>query len=68
MIADADVLIVVGCHLGPSDCRFDCPQFIDPDRQKIIQIDIDSRNAGWTYPIELPLIGDVKQVLSQLLG
>jgi len=68
VIADADVLIAVGCHLGPSDCRFDSPQFIDAARQKIIQIDIDSRNAGWTYPIELPLIGDAKLVLAQLLA
>ncbi len=26
------------------------PGFIDPDRQKLIHIDIEALNAGWTYP------------------
>ncbi len=65
-IAEADVIIVAACHLGPSDTRFDFPGLIDPARQKIVQIDIDPRNAGWTYPIALPLIGDVKLVLAAL--
>ncbi|MBN2284057.1 MAG: thiamine pyrophosphate-binding protein [Deltaproteobacteria bacterium] len=67
-IADADLILVAGCHLGPSDTRFDSPQFIDPHRQKIIQIDVDPRNAGWTYPITTALIGDVKLTLKQLIA
>ena len=37
------------------------------DRQRIIQIDIDDRNAGWTFPVELGLIGDAGGVLDQLI-
>ena len=31
---------------------------IDPKRQKIIQIDIDARNASWTTPANVVLVGD----------
>jgi acetolactate synthase-1/2/3 large subunit len=43
------------------------PNTFDPRRQKIIQIDIDDRNAGWTFPLELGLIGDAENILSQLV-
>ena len=66
LVAEADVLIVAGCHMGPSDTRFDNPQFIDVNRQRIIQIDIDPRNVGWTYPVALSLVGDVKWTLGEL--
>jgi len=66
-IAAADCLIVVGCHLAPSDTKYESPKMIDPSRQKIVQIDIDPRNAGWVYPVEMNLIGDLRMVLNQLL-
>ena len=65
-IRRADILLVAGCHLSPSDTLFGHPDFIKPTTQKIIQIDIDPRNAGWTFPVENVLIGDLKIVLSQL--
>jgi acetolactate synthase-1/2/3 large subunit len=40
---------------------------INPTRQKIIQIDIDPRNAGWTFPVDMALVGDVKLVLRQII-
>ncbi|MBW1691944.1 MAG: thiamine pyrophosphate-binding protein, partial [Deltaproteobacteria bacterium] len=43
------------------------PDIIDPERQKIIQIDIDSRNAGWVFPVEISLIGDVKAIIQQII-
>ena len=67
-IAEADLILVAGCSLSPSDTKNASPQLIDPLRQTIIQIDIDSRNSGWTYPVEMALLGDLKTVLSQLLG
>ncbi|UCH43152.1 MAG: thiamine pyrophosphate-binding protein, partial [Dehalococcoidales bacterium] len=66
-IAEADLILVAGCSLSPSDTKSGSPQLIDPSRQTIIQIDIDSRNSGWTYPVEMALIGDLKPVLSQIL-
>ena len=39
----------------------------NPKGQRIIQIDIDDRNAGWTFPVELGLIGDAGSILGQLV-
>jgi acetolactate synthase-1/2/3 large subunit len=38
----------------------------DPKRQKIIQIDIDGRNASWTTPATVALIGDARLTLEML--
>src|SRR5215510_9998542 len=35
-------------------------------RASTIQIDVEPRNAGWVFPINLGLIGDAKAVLQQL--
>ena len=67
MVADADLLLVAGSRLSPSDTRYENLQMIDPSRQKIIQVDIDPRNAGWTFPVEMALIGDVKLVLREIV-
>ena len=67
VVGEADTVLVVGCRLSPSDTMQHSPDLIDPDRQTLIQIDIDPRNAGWTYPVHLSLIGDAKVVLGQLL-
>jgi len=66
-IRRADVILVSGCHLSPSDTLFGDPDFIKPSSQKIIQIDIDPRNAGWTFPVEMALVGDLKTVLYQMI-
>ena len=68
VIAEADVILVAGCRLSPSDTKYENPQLIDPSRQKIIQIDIDPRNTGWTFPVELALVGDLKATLGQFLS
>jgi acetolactate synthase I/II/III large subunit len=65
-IRNADLILVAGCHLSPSDTLFGDPDFIKPSCQKIIQIDIDPRNAGWTFPVEKVLIGDLKIILRQM--
>lgn len=67
VIADADLLLVAGCRLSPSDTKHEDPKLIDPLRQKIIQIDIDPRNAGWNFPVEMSLVGDLKSILGQLV-
>ena len=65
-VGDADTVIVVGAKLSPQDTVRERPNVFDPRRQRIIQIDIDDRNAGWTFPIELGLIGDAGSILGQL--
>lgn len=67
-IAEADLLLVAGCHLSPSDTRNESPRLIDPTRQKIVQIDIEPRNAGWIFPVDLAIIGDLKAILGQLVN
>jgi acetolactate synthase-1/2/3 large subunit len=66
-ISEADVILIIGCRMKPQDTCFESPELIDPNRQKIIQIDIDPRNAGWVYPNDLGLAGDAKQVLRQMI-
>ena len=67
-VADADVVLIIGCHLSPNTTRRENPDFIDPRRQRLIQIDIDPRNAGWIFPTAVNLIGDAKAVLRQLVS
>ena len=65
VIQEADTILVVGSRLAPNDTNNEL--LIDSERQKLIQIDIEPRNAGWSYPVEVSLIGDAKAVLKQLL-
>ena len=66
-VGDADAVIIVGAKLSPQDTVRERPYLFDPHRQRIIQIDIDDRNAGWTFPVELGLIGDAGSILNQLV-
>jgi acetolactate synthase I/II/III large subunit len=66
-IAAADVILAVGTKLGVSDFANQNPKLIDPRRQILIQLDIEPRNASWTFPAEIVLIGDAKTVLRQLI-
>ena len=67
VVGEADTVIIVGAKLSPQDTMRESPNVFNPRQQHIIQIDIDDRNAGWTFPIELGLIGDAGSVLSQLI-
>lgn len=66
-VGEADLVLVVGCKLGPNTTRREHPELIDPCRQTIVQVDVDPRNAGWVYPVQHPLVGHVDAVLRQLL-
>jgi acetolactate synthase-1/2/3 large subunit len=65
-VAEADVVIVVGSKLGASDTARENPALLDAHRQTFIQIDVEPRNASWTFPAEHVLIGDAGGVLDQL--
>ena len=65
-VAEADLVLAVGTKLGPSDTAWGNCDLLDPTRQTFIQIDIEPRNASWTFPAEHVLIGDAAQVLLQL--
>lgn len=66
-VREADLIIAIGASLGPDYIRFREPDFIRPGQQKIIQIDIDPRNAGWVYPVDLAICADGNEALEQLL-
>ena len=66
-VGDADTVIIVGAKLSPQDTVRERPGVFNPRGQRIIQIDIDDRNAGWTFPVELGLIGDAGSILNQLV-
>jgi acetolactate synthase-1/2/3 large subunit len=66
VIGEADVVLAVGTKLGVTDTAFENPELLDPLRQTLIQIDIEPRNASWTYPAEHVLCGDAQAVLAQL--
>jgi acetolactate synthase I/II/III large subunit len=67
-IGAADVVLAVGTRLAVSDFANQNPKLFDPRRQVLIQLDIEPRNASWTFPAEIVLIGDAKTALTQLLA
>jgi acetolactate synthase-1/2/3 large subunit len=66
VLAEADVVLAVGTRLGPTDTANEHPALLDPERQRLVQIDIEPRNAAWSYPAEHVLLGDAGTVLQQL--
>jgi len=66
-IVGADVLLAIGTGLSPENTRMLSPDFINPERQKIIHIDIDGRNAAWTLPVALGAVSDAKLALRAII-
>jgi acetolactate synthase-1/2/3 large subunit len=66
VVSEADLVMIVGCRLKGPDTITESPNLIDPSRQTLIQLDIEPRNAGWVFPINLGLIGDAGAALTQL--
>jgi len=63
---EADVVLVVGSRLGNLDLPYD-KYWGDPERQKIVQIDVDPRNLGVTRPLALGLVADAGSALEGLV-
>ncbi len=66
-IADADLILAVGTKLGPTDTANENPALLDPERQVFLQIDVEPRHAGWSFPVQHTLIGDATAILGQLV-
>ncbi|HYW03486.1 MAG TPA: thiamine pyrophosphate-binding protein [Gammaproteobacteria bacterium] len=62
---EADVVLVAGSRLGNLDLPFD-KYWGDPERQKLIQIDVDPRNIGVTRPVDLAIVADARLTLEAL--
>ncbi len=65
-MAAADTIFVVGSKLSPSDTAGQNPRFLDATRQNFIQLDIEAKNASWTFPCDHVVIGDARLALQQL--
>jgi acetolactate synthase-1/2/3 large subunit len=65
-VATADLVLAVGTRLGFTDTARENPALLDPERQVFIQIEIEPRNASWTFPSEVALVGDAATVMQQL--
>ncbi|MCU1412404.1 MAG: hypothetical protein JWR04_3111 [Rhodoglobus sp.] len=68
LVAAADVLLVLGSKLGPSDTANENPGLFNPGRQRIIQVDIEQLNAAWTMPTDEVVVADIGAALESLLG
>ncbi len=68
VVAGADLVLAVGTRLGFSDTARENPDLLDPERQTLIQIEVEPRNAVWTFPAEVVLTGDAAAVLRQLIA
>jgi acetolactate synthase I/II/III large subunit len=66
VIGEADLVLAVGSRLGPADTANEHPQLIDPTRQTLVQIDVEPKNASWSFPCEVTVIGDAAFALAQL--
>ena len=66
-VTGADLLFAVGTCLAPDNTKMLSPDFINPERQKIVQIDIEPLNAGWTFPVTMGITSDAKAALKAVL-
>jgi acetolactate synthase-1/2/3 large subunit len=66
VVSDADLVLAVGTKLGPSDTANESPALLDPTRQDFVQIDLEARNAAWTFPVDHVVIADAATALDQL--
>ena len=57
-LGEADLVLALGTKLGPSDTAWANRDLLDPTRQSFIQVDIEPRNASWTFPAEHVVLGD----------
>jgi acetolactate synthase-1/2/3 large subunit/sulfoacetaldehyde acetyltransferase len=65
-VRTADVVLAVGTRLGHFTTFYDHRYL--PQQAKIVQIDVDEKELGRHYALEVGILGDAKAVLSGMLG
>jgi acetolactate synthase-1/2/3 large subunit len=68
LIGKADTILAVGTCLAPDNTNGCSKEFIDVENQKLLHIDIDPRNAAWTYPATLGATSDAKLGLRAIIN
>lgn len=66
VVGEADLVLAVGTKLGATDTARENEELLDPERQRLIQIDVEPRHAGWTFPLDVALVGDADLTLRAL--
>jgi acetolactate synthase-1/2/3 large subunit len=67
-VAAADLVVMLGASMSPDYTKFEAPDMIRPGDQTLVQVDIDPRHAGWVFPVDLAITGDVADVVAALDG
>ncbi|MDP6942712.1 MAG: thiamine pyrophosphate-binding protein [Myxococcota bacterium] len=65
---DADLVLVLGSRLGETDFWGKAPYWATPDKQKLIQVDLDLEHLGNNRPVELAVQADVGAFLDAALA
>lgn len=65
-VGEADVVLAVGSKLSAGDTANENPKLLDPERQTFVHIDVESLNAGRSFPAQHILLGDAAATLEQL--
>jgi len=66
VLGAADLILAVGTRLGPADTANENPALFDPGRQTFVQIDVEPKNASWTFPADVAVVGDARLALGQI--
>ncbi|WP_072806114.1 thiamine pyrophosphate-binding protein [Rhodococcoides yunnanense] len=65
-LGESDVIVAVGTKLGATDLADFHPDLISATRQRLIHIDVEPRNIGWTVPATNAIVGDAELSLVTL--
>lgn len=63
---EADLVLILGSRLGETDWWGKAPNWNSPQKQKVIQVDIDDEWMGRNHKVDLSIIADAKIFLQQL--
>lgn len=66
-VSGADVILAAGTGLAPDNTLMLSPDYIRPADQNIIQIDIEPRNIGFTFPVHTGIVSDARAALRALI-
>jgi len=63
---EADVLLAVGSRFGETDWWGKAPNWAQPPKQRLIQVDVDEEILGLNKPAEMMVLADAKVFLREL--
>ena len=66
-IKKADVVLALGCRLGPFGTLPQYNMKYWPDKAKVIQVDIDHKVLGLSMKVEEPILADAREFATEVL-